>query len=54
MPSVYTIEGTRRRKKRKSGGRTAQQRKLAAAARKCKGRKKGAFRACVKAELKRR
>lgn len=53
MPSVYTIEGARRRRRRK-GARTAQQRKLAAAAKKCKGRKKGAFRACVRAELKRR
>jgi hypothetical protein len=53
MPSVYTIEGTRRRKKR-NGGKTAQQRRFGAAAKKCKGKKAGAFRACVRAELKRR
>lgn len=54
MPSVYTIEGARRRRRRKSGGRTAQQRRFAAAAKKCKGQGQRAFRACVRAELRRR
>lgn len=55
MPSVYTIEGARRpRRKRKKGARTAQQKRFAAAAKKCKGQSQRAFRACVKAELRRR
>jgi hypothetical protein len=56
MPSVYTIEGASRKrpKKRKKGARTAQQRKFAAAAKKCKGQAQRAFRACVRAELRRR
>lgn len=54
MPSVYTIEGAPRRRKRKKGARTAQQRRFAAAAKKCKGRSVKAFRACVRAELRRR
>jgi hypothetical protein len=54
MPSVYTIEGTRRKSRRKKGARTAQQRKFAAAAKKCKGQSQRAFRACVRQELRRR
>jgi len=54
MPSVYTIDGARRRKRRGGGGRSAQQRRFAAAAKKCKGNSKGAFRACMKKELRRR
>jgi hypothetical protein len=54
MPSVYTIEGAKPRKKRKNGARTAQQRKFAAAAKKCKGQEQRAFRACIRAELRRR
>lgn len=43
-----------KRKKRRSSrrGKTTQQRKLGAAARACKGKKMRAFRACVRAKLK--
>lgn len=45
----------RRRRRRRSGGRrTRQQSKLARAAKACKGRRKGAFRACVRKKLKSR
>jgi hypothetical protein len=53
MPSVYTIEGASKRS-RKKGARTAHQRAFAAAAKKCKGQSQRAFRACVRAELRRR
>lgn len=33
-------------------GRTEQQMKLGTAARQCKGKKKGAFRACIKRKMK--
>jgi hypothetical protein len=54
MPSVYTIEGAGKRRSGKKGARTAHQRAFAAAAKKCKGQSQRAFRACVKAELRRR
>lgn len=54
MATVYTIEGARARRRRggRSGGRSAQQKRFSAAAKACKGRKKGAFRACMKAKLR--
>jgi hypothetical protein len=55
MPSVYTIEGAgKRRRSGKKGARTEHQRAFAAAAKKCKGQSQRAFRACVRAELRRR
>lgn len=54
MPSVYTIEGTRkRRKKRKGGKRTAQQARFAKAAKECKGQSSSAFKSCMKQKLRR-
>lgn len=51
MASVYTIQGARKRKSRK-GKRTAHQRRFASASKKCKGKKKGAFNACLRREMK--
>ena len=41
-----------KRRKHRGGRRTAQQSKLGRAAKACKGRKAGAFRACVRKHLK--
>lgn len=55
MPTVYTIEGARRRKRRSSnsGGARRQRAKFRAAAKACKGRRKGAFKACMREKLRR-
>jgi len=59
MAQIAVLEGykmprhrKRRRARRRSGG--SQRRKLATAARKCKGKKIGAFRACIRKHLKKR
>ena len=45
----------RRRRRRKSGGRRSRsQSKLARAARACKGKKRGAFRVCVRKKMRSR
>lgn len=42
------------RRKRRSRGGASQRRKFAAAARACRGKSKGAFRACMKKKLKKK
>jgi hypothetical protein len=44
----------RKRRKSRSGGRGRSQSKLARAARACKGKRKTAFRACVRKKMKSR
>lgn len=51
MPTVYTMEGARGRKRRKGGG-GAQRARFKAAAKACKGKKIGAFRACMRQKLR--
>lgn len=43
----------RKRRRRRSGRRSAAQSRLGRAAKACKGKKKGAFRACVRAKMRR-
>lgn len=43
----------RRRRRRRGGRRTRQQSKLARAAKACKGKRRGAFRACIRKKLRR-
>ena len=52
--AMFEGYGSPRRRRRRSGGRRRSQSKLARAARACKGRKKGAFRACVRKKMKSR
>ncbi len=56
MPSVYTIEGTRRKKRgRKTKFSTAQERaqaRMKRAAKRCKGETGRSFKTCMRSELK--